>query len=558
MGQTTHIRNRGDKMKIVIIGAVAAGTSAATKARRNSEEAIITIYERDYDISYSGCGLPYFIGEEVASIEKLVPRDPKFFKENHNVDIMVRHEVLSIDSNKKEVLVRNLETQEEFTDTYDKLVIATGATSFIPTIEGGDQDHVFSLRNVQDAINIKSYIDEHDVKQAVIVGTGFIGLELLENFEKLGINTTLVELAPQITPNLDRDMAELLESKLLEKGVKILKETTLSKINQKSVELTNNDVLDADIVILAVGVRPNTKLAESIGVKTGMTRAIVVNDKMETNIPDVYACGDCIETYNQITKQPHYRPLGTTANKTGRICGDVMTGGESRYTGNLGTGIYRVFDISVGSSGLSEKEARAQGYDIEVIHNTKASHAEYLGGQRMVIKAIADKETQSLLGVQIIGYEGVDKRLDVLLTLMTYRVPVEEFFYLDLAYSPVYSTTKDPVHYTGMILDSNLNSNREVLTTESLKQMNKDDVNIIDVRSLADVKSKGMIEGAVHHPLKELRSLCDSFDKDKITILYCNSGTSGNAAQNILLNKGIKKVYNLSGGHSFYKISEKK
>ncbi len=548
----------GERMKIIIIGAVAAGTSAATKARRNNEEAQITIYEKDSDISYSGCGLPYFIGEEVESIETLRPRDPQFFKENHNVDVFIEHEVISIDANKKEVVVKNLKTQEVFKDHYDKLVIATGATSFIPPINGVNQEHVFSLRNVQDAIKMKNYIDHHLVSHAIIVGTGFIGLELLENFKRLEIDTTLIELAPQITPNLDEDMAQLLENKLLEKEVKILKETTVAEIFSDHVVLNDNQSLRADLVVIATGVKPNTKLAESIGVELGVTQAIKVNDQLETNIEDVYACGDCIETNNLLTNKPHYRPLGSTANKTGRICGDVITGGKLRYQGNLGTGIYRVFDLAIASSGLTEKQVLELGYEIEVIHNTKPSHAEYMGGQKMIIKAIADKKTRTLLGVQIIGNEGVDKRLDVLVTLMTYKVPVEDFFHLDLGYAPPFSTTKDPVHYTGMILDNILSKEKGMMTSSELRKLDKDKVTIIDARSKQDVERKGMIEGAKHIALKDLRKMCDQLDHDKITITYCNSGTTANAAQNVLLNRGFNKVYNLSGGHSFYVASENK
>lgn len=377
-------------MKIRIIGAVAAGTSAATKARRNNEEADIVIYERDTDISYSGCGLPYFIGEEIESMEVLTPRDPSFFKNEHNVDVKIGHEVLSIDAKNKTLEVKNLESDEIFTDSYDKLVIATGASTFIPPIEGRQQDHVFGLRNPRDARAIKKYIDTHQPKKAVIVGTGFIGLELLENLVHLNIDTTLVELMPKITPNLDEDMAKLLESKLEEKGVKILKETSIQTIAKDRVTLQNGDELEADIVLIATGVRPNTQLAQEIGVEIGPTRAIKVNSRMETNIKDIYACGDVAETFNLITGKPHWRPLGSTANKMGRICGDVMTGGNLEFKGNLGTGIYRVFDISIGSSGLSEKEARELGYDIEIIHNSKEDRPTYMGGQRMVIKAIAD------------------------------------------------------------------------------------------------------------------------------------------------------------------------
>lgn len=543
-------------MKIRIIGAVAAGTSAATKARRNNEEADIVIYERDHDISYSGCGLPYFIGEEVATLESLTPRDPAFFKDKHNIEVKIKHEVLSVNPDEKTLEVKNLETGEVFNDSYDKLVLSTGATSFVPPIEGVKQKHVFSLRNPSDARAIKSFIDEYNPKTAVIVGSGFIGLELLENLERLNIDCTLIELMPKITPNLDEDMAKLLESKLVEKGVKILKETSLNQINEKTVILSNHEEIDAELVLIATGVRANTKLATDFGVKLGPTRAIAVNDQLETNIKDVYACGDCAETFNLLTNQPHYRPLGSTANKMGRICGDVITGGDLRYHGNLGTGIYRIFDISVGSSGLSEKEAKELGYDIEIIHNTKEDRPPYMGGQRMVIKAIADKKTHTLLGVQIVGYEGVDKRLDVLVTLMTYRIPVEDFFHIDLGYAPPFSTAKDPVHYTGMIFSNVFNKELPLINYQDLDDC-KDDIILIDTRSVSDVTSKGMIDNSIHIPLEELRVKCKELDKNQRIVVYCNSGTTGNAAQNILKHHGFKQVENLSGGQSFYKVVNK-
>lgn len=535
-------------MRLVIIGGVAAGTSVATKARRNNEDLDIVLYDRDTDISYSGCGLPYYIGETVDDIDDLVPRDAQFFKEKHNIDVLTSHEVLSIDKDQKTVKVKNLKTEVEFTDDYDVLVIATGASSFVPPIEGADKKHVFSLRNVNDARQIKDYIDQSQPQKAVVVGSGFIGLEMIENLHQLNLEITLVELQPKLTSNLDEDMAHMVESKLIEKGVHVIKGASVDQIFDHEVLLSTQNKLEADLVILATGVRPNTKLAESIGVELGVTKAIVVDEKMRTNVDSVYACGDCIETYNFITKQPHYRPLGTTANKTGRICGDVITGGENEYHGNLGTGIYKVFDLTVGSSGIGETEAKELGYDIEVIHNTKMDKAPYFGGKKMTIKAIADKSTQTLLGVQIVGYQGVDKRLDVLVTLMTYRVPVSDFFHIDLAYAPPFSTTKDPVHYTGMILDNIFSEKRPVMTNDCLceKQV------VIDVRSESDVNKKGMVDRAIHIPLSKLREACAQFDENQEIVVYCNSGTSGNAAQGILLNKGFKKVKNLSGGHDFY------
>ena len=544
-------------MRLVIIGAVAAGTSAAAKARRNDDLAEIIIYERDQDISYSGCGLPYFIGGEVDDIQELTPRDSAFFKEKYDIDILTRHEVISINSTAKTLIIRNLETGAEFEDNFDKLILATGASPFVPKITGIEQVHVFFLRNVQNALSIKSFIDSKKPTKAVIAGTGFIGFEVLESLMNHDIEVVVVEVADKITPNLDLDMATYLENQLSKKGIIIKKSTSIIEINSKTVILSDNTELDADLIIMATGVRPNVGLAKQMDLKLGQTGAIWVNEHMQTSNPDVYAVGDCIETFNLITGKPVYRPLGTTANKTGRIAGDAITGGPLTYQGNLSTGIFKLFDLSIGSTGLSEKEALSEGYDIEVVHNIKPNRPTYYKGEEMIIKAIADRASKKLLGVQIIGYEGVDKRLDVFATLITYKATVDQLFHLDLSYAPPFSTTKDPVHYTGMILDNAISRNRKIVTSDHLNQLGED-VQIIDARTPKDYKKKGHVEGAVNIPHAQLRDQLKNMDPNKPTVTYCNKGTTGNAAQNILIGRGFTNVYNLSGGHKFYTGSMKK
>lgn len=539
-------------MRIIIIGGVAAGTSAAAKARRNNDEAEIMIYEKDKDISYSGCGLPYYIGGEVESIDELTPRDAGFFKKKYGIDVKTKHEVMEIYAEQKSLLVKDLSTGKLFGDTYDKLVLATGASPFVPPIEGVDSDHVFFLRNVQNAIAIKKFVDVNKPKRVIIAGTGFIGFELLENLMQLNIDVMIVEVADKITPNLDLDMANYLENILIKKGVKIVKSRGIQKINEKEVVLTDGSILHTDMVILATGVRPNTLLATSIGIELGTTKAIKVNEQMETNIEDIYACGDCIETFSAITGKSVYRPLGSTANKTGRIAGDALTGGRLKYQGNLSTGIFKLFDLTIATTGLSEKEALDEGYDIEISHNIKPDRPTYFGGEEMVIKSIADRNSQRLLGVQTIGTTGVDKRIDVFATLITYKAKVDELFHLDLAYAPPFSTTKDPIHYTGMILDNAINNSRKIITANEVRNSGVE-LQIIDARSDEDYESKGFVEGAMNIPHESLRAALKDLDPDKPTVTYCNKGTTGNAAQNILINHGFKEVYNLSGGHKFYK-----
>ncbi len=542
--------------RIVIIGAVAAGTSAAAKARRNDEAAEIVIYEKDQHISYSGCGLPYYIGGKVEKLEELTPRDPEFFRSKYNVDVLIRHQVMSIDPQAKKLVVRNLADGTEFIDRYDALILSTGATSIVPQIPGVELPHVFTLRNPLSAKAIREAIEQGQPKTAVVVGSGFIGLEMVENLVHAGLNVTVVEKLPQICPFIDPDLAPYLEDCLVKNGVAVRTSVAAAEIRPSKVVLDDGTTIDADLVIMAVGVRPNTSLAQSIGVELGQTRAIAVNSKMQTSIPDVYACGDCTESFSVIDGQPLYRPLGSTANKMGRIAGDVVTGGSLEFRGIAGTGIFKVFDMAIAASGLNEKQARDSGYDIVISHNIKPDKPEYYGGKEMVIKAIADRKSEKLLGVQIIGYEGVDKRIDVFVTAMTAGMTVDDLFHLDLAYAPPFSTTKDPVMYTGMILDNALHRGRELITADVLMATDPESIQVVDAR-VAKQYQEHHVDHAVNMPHSSLREQMTGLDKEKPVVTYCNKGTTGNAVQNILLNHGFKKVYNLSGGHKQYKACKK-
>jgi NADPH-dependent 2,4-dienoyl-CoA reductase/sulfur reductase-like enzyme/rhodanese-related sulfurtransferase len=545
-------------MRIIIIGAVAAGTSAAAKARRNDEEAEIVIYDKDIFISYSGCGMPYYIGGEVEEVDKLTPRDPAFFKNKYNVDVFIRHEVLSINAENKTLEIKNMITGEMIHDKYDKLVIATGATAMLPPIPGTDGEHVFTLRNIADMNKIKGYLNKHDPKSAVIIGTGFIGLEVCENLKNLGMEVTLVERLPQVTPGLDPDMAIYVEEHIQKNGVQVFTGVSATRIEEDKVVLEDGREIKAELVVLSVGVKPNTELAKKAGVKVGVTKAIKVNDEMMTNVSDIYSCGDCSEQYHLVTGKPVYRPMGSTANKTGRIAGDVMTGGTLRFRGILGTGIFKIFGMTVGLTGLSERETNYEGLDTEICHNIKPNKPEYMGGKEMVIKGIADKESGRLLGTQIVGYDGVDKRIDVFATAITYKAKVEDLFHLDLAYAPPFSTTKDPVMYTGMILDNAIHKGRKLISANGLEELihSGKEYQLIDARVTSQYE-QDHIETALNAPHSKLRDTLKNLKQDLITVTYCNKGVTGNAAQNILLNHGFKEVYNLSGGHKNYRKSKK-
>lgn len=550
-------------MKIVIIGAVAGGTSAAAKARRNDEEAKIIIFDKDKDISYSGCGLPYYIGNKVKDRSELVQRDAKFFKKKYNVDIFTEHEVLKLDANEKKITVKNLITEEILIEDFDKLVISTGASVIVPNIPGIHNENVFYLRNVQSADRIKEFINKNNPKKVVIVGSGFIGLEMTENLKDLGIDVTVVELASQVMPPLDKDMAIYIEKYLKKKGINLVLGDSVAAIQGEfpdtKVVLSSGKEIETDFVITAVGVKPNVEIAKNAKIEIGKTGAIKVNKSMQTNFDYIYACGDCSESYSLITGKDIYRPLGSTANKTGRIVGDSITKGDLEFRGILGTGIFKVFDLAIAYTGLSEKEAIKEGYEVIVCHNIKPDKATYYGGEEMTIKAVADKNTGKLLGAQIIGTNGVDKRIDVFATAITFSAKVEDLFHLDLAYAPPFSTTKDPVMYTGMILDNAINKGRKIITPEELKTRikNGEKIKVIDAR-VAKQYEAGHVDASENISQDMVRKDLENLDKEQVTVTYCNKGVTGNAVQNILINNKFKEVYNLSGGFKNYKTQENK
>ncbi len=544
-------------MKIIIIGSVASGTSVATKARRNSESATITLYDKDTDISYAVCGIPYAIGGEVGDFDELTPRDAQWFKARHNVDVHTSHEVLRIDHVIKTVWVKNLLTGETFEDTYDLLVFATGARYQTPEVfQGHDFDNVFQVRNIQSGKMIKSYIAAHQPKTAVIVGAGYIGLEMAEQLKTQGIDVTILQRSQHPMPHLDWDMSIRIEDEMQKQGIQFRPEETIAEVSGTtylaSAITTKGTVLQADLYIIATGVMPNTGLATSIGVDLGETGAIVTDATMQTNLEGVYAVGDVAESFHVITGKPIYRPMATTANKMGRIAGDAMTGGMLRFQGILGTGILRFFDLTIAQTGLTETEARAEGYEVAVLFNIKPDKPGYMAGQDMVIKAIADKLTHRILGVQIIGSQGVDKRIDVFASTITLGVKAEDLFHLDLAYAPPFSTTKDAVAYTGMALSNALNTALLMTPQELLALQEKQtDMTLIDART-AESYAAGHIPGAIHVPLSALREQSANLNKEKLTIVYCYKGVAGNAAQHILQHEGFKTVYNLTGGNDHY------
>jgi NADPH-dependent 2,4-dienoyl-CoA reductase/sulfur reductase-like enzyme/protein-tyrosine-phosphatase/rhodanese-related sulfurtransferase len=558
-------------LKIVIVGSVAAGTSAAAKARRNTESARITVYERDHDISYSGCGLPYFVGGEVADIDELTPRDPAWFKARYDVDVRTGHEVVAVDSGARTVTVRDLATGSTFVDTYDELVLATGVRAVVPPVPGVGSTGVFSVRTPTDARAIRAWIEDsgsrgRPVRHAVVVGAGYIGLEMTEQLTARGLAVTVVEAADHTMPRMDADMSVRVDAEVREhvgeRGGDLLLASKVVGITSDDDGVTGVDVedvrngtrhLDAELVIVSVGVRPNIELAEQAGVTIGPTGAIAVDRRQRTSVEHVWAVGDVAESFHVITGEPLWVPLGSTANKTGRIAGDAMTGGPLEHRGILGTSIVRVFDLGVAQTGFTEDQARAAGYDVEVLHNIKPDRPEYLGGRPLVVKAVADRATGRLLGAQAIGESGADKRIDVLATAITFGADVADLFHLDLAYSPTYATTKDPVHYTGMALTNAIHGQAPLVTPAELDRRRADGerIQVVDVRSAKD-RARSVVPDSAHIPLAELRQRSGELDPALPTLTYCNKGVTGNAGQNVLRNLGFADVANLSGGNQNY------
>ncbi|MGL5350225.1 MAG: FAD-dependent oxidoreductase [Cetobacterium sp.] len=541
-------------MKIVVVGAVAAGTSVIAKARRNSEEVEIVAYTSGSDISYSGCGIPYYIGEDYIKRGNLTPRDAKWFESRFNMKLNINHKVLSVNPDLKKIEVLNEITGEIFEDSYDKLVVTTGAR---PRKIDFDNENIFYIRDVETGDRLKKFIHETSPKKALIVGSGYIGLEMVENLVQRGIEVTVIEMSSSIG-RVDSEISIYLEKYLAKKGVKLILNDKINNISEdgKIVSTENGETLEVDFIVAAVGVLPNVEFLKSSGIQLGKSGAIKVNKYLETNLKDIYAAGDCATTYSLLTGEETYVPLGSTANKMGRILGDRLTGGNLEFKGILGTSIFKIFDMAFASTGLDEKEALEKGYSIEIIHNIKPNQTEYLETSReMVIKAIADRKNGKLLGVQMLGENGVDKRIDVFATLLTFGATVDQLFHLDLAYAPPFSTTKDPVNYTGMILDNAINGKNKIVTPKELDEK-RDEFLVIDVRSRSQYEA-AHIEDAINIPLETLREKVKELDKNKKIAVHCNKGVTGNMGQNILLNSGFD-AYNISGGYSNYSTLKKK
>lgn len=543
-------------MKVIIIGGVAAGATAAARIRRLDEKAEIKVFERTGYISYANCGLPYYIGDVITDPAQLTLQTPESFFTRFRIDMKVHHEVTAIHPDSKTVSVRNLETGDEFTEAYDKLILAPGAKPAQPRLSGIGIDRLFTLRTVEDTFRIREYIREYRPESAVLAGGGFISLELAENLTELGMDVTIVQRPMQLMNPFDPEMAAFIHSQLRRHGVKLALGYTVEGFEESGegvdVLLKDAKPLHADMVIMAIGVTPDTHLAEEAGLELGIRGSIVVNDRMETSVPDIYAAGDAVQVRHFVTGQDAVISLAGPANRQGRIIADNICGGDSRYTGSQGSSVIRIFEMTAAVTGINETGAKNAGIDADSVILSPMNHAGYYpGGSLMTIKAVFEKETYRLLGAQIIGYEGVDKRIDVIATAIRSGMKATELKDLDLAYAPPYSSAKDPVNMAGFIID---NISKGILKQWHLEElqtiMDKNDVTLLDTRTCEEYE-RGHIEGFRNIPVDELRDRLDEIDKGNPVYVICQSGLRSYIACRILEGSGFE-AYNFCGGFRLY------
>ncbi len=542
-------------MKIVIVGGVAGGASAATRLRRLDENAQIVLFERGEHISYANCGLPYYIGGTIKEREALLVQTPRAMKDKFNIDVRVQSEVTAIDRKSKTVSVTDLRTGKRYDESYDKLILSPGAAPVRPPIPGIEQEGIFTLRTVPDTDAIKEAVDKGKPSEALVVGGGFIGLEMAENLHSRGIKVTIVEAADQVMAPIDYEMACIVHRHILSKGLKLYLKDGVKAFHKEGkrvkVELQSGKLLAADMVILAIGVRPDVSLAKDAGLEIGERRGIKVNSYLQTSDPDIYAVGDAIEVKDFVNGSDTVIPLAGPANKQGRIAANNIYGAGEQYHGTQGTSVVKVFDLTVAATGNSEKTLKRMGMDYRKSYTESDSHAGYYPGASPLNIKLLFAPDGKVLGAQAVGYEGVDKRIDVLASAIRFGRTVYDLEELELAYAPPYSSAKDPVNMAGYVAANCLKGDMEIIHWDQVDQLDRDKVFILDVRPPEET-STGSIEGAVNIPLNDLRARIDEVPRDKEIVVYCKVGLRAYIAYRMLVQKGFRNVKNLSGGYQLY------
>lgn len=550
-------------MKVVIVGGVAGGASAAARLRRLDESAEIIMFERGEYISFANCGLPYYIGGEITKKSALTLQTPQSFNARFNVDVRVNSEVTSIDPKAKTVTVRSKD-RGEYTESYDKLILSPGAAPIRPPMEGADNARVFTLRNIPDTIKIREYVEEEFPASAVVVGGGYIGVEMAENLKNAGVAVTIVELADHVIAPLDYDMACDVHRYLKEKGVGLILKNGVQAIKEEGgkLKLTLSDgEIETDMVIMAVGVRPDTALAKDAGLELNKRGAIVVNEHMLASDPHIYAVGDAVEVTDFVTGEKAYIPLAGPANKQGRIAADNICGIPTTYKNTLGSAVLKIFDMTVATTGVNERAAKAAGLDYDKVYTYSNSHASYYPGSTgMSIKTLYEKGTGKILGAQIVGFDGVDKRCDVLATAIRAGMTAKDLTELELCYAPPFGSAKDPVNFVGYVIENTLAGRVKNFFWDDVAKLPRDgSVTLLDVRTDLERENGQYIEGFIHIPVDELRARANELDKSKPVYIHCRTGLRSYVACCMLAGMGFD-CYNLSGGWRLYEsiLSETK
>lgn len=556
--------------KIVIIGGVAGGASAAARARRLSEEAEIIMFERGPFISFANCGLPYHIGGDIQDRSQLLLQTPESFLARFNVDVRVMNEVVSIDRHSKQVTVKNLLDGSEYIQSYDFLLLSPGAGPVVPPISGIDNPLTHSLRNIPDMDRILQTIQMNKPEHATVVGGGFIGLEMMEAFHQLGIKTTLIEMADQVMTPVDREMAGFAHAEIREKGIDLKLGVALQAIEyvpnehiasidsgedtehqhiegELNLTLSNGESLTTDILIMAIGVRPETKLAKEAGLQIGELGGIYTNEMMQTSDPNIYAVGDAVEEKDFVTGEQTLVPLAGPANRQGRMAADNMLGRNETYQGTQGTAICKIFDLAVASTGKNEKQLKREGVDYEKVYVHTASHASYYPGAEIVsFKMLFDPKTGKIFGAQAVGKDGVDKRIDVMAVAQRAGMTVEQLQHLELTYAPPYGSAKDVINQAAFVANNIIKGDATPIHFDEMDSLTDEQV-LLDVRNPGELENVGFIKDAINIPVDQLRHRMDELPKDKEIVIYCQVGLRGNVAYRQLVNNGFK-ARNLIGG----------
>lgn len=541
-------------MKTVIVGGVAGGATAAARLRRLDEQAEIIVLERTHYVSYANCGLPYYVGKTITDKNKLTLQTPEKFRERFNIDVRVRHEVTRILRDTKQVEIVDLDTHETYRESYDKLILSPGAHPVTPQLPGIESSRIFTLRTVEDTFAIYDFIEANAPRTATVIGGGFIGLETAENLVERGIEVTLLQRPVHVMPTLDDDMACLLQNELRKHGVKLMLKADVTGFADSESNITSHikglpDVT-SDFVVLAIGVVPETKLAQEAGLELGLKNTIKVDDRMRTTDPDIYAIGDAIEVTNQVSEQPAHIALAGPANKQGRIAADNICGIPRRFTGSQGSSIMKGFDLTVATTGLNRRAATAAGFDFEEVVISPANHATYYpGAETMTMKALFERATGRILGAQIVGKDGADKRIDVLAVAIRARMTATDLTELDLAYAPPYGSAKDPVNMAGYVIENVMEGKVIQLAWDQIDNLSEDDV-LLDVRTRNEFE-RDTLPNAINVPLDELREHLDELDTTKRYLVFCQSGLRSYVACRILSQNGFD-CRNMMGGYGFY------